>query len=225
MKVCITVLFRVLGFVAICLTVRGSLVPRPAHIQCTENDKLTDWLFNISLFYAFFAKTELWMVLIYCVFALLYFRPLRLLKLWRKKKRQAFELHPFAPPFLRPLHVGEMLSLAASVGGYYLRQASFDALGDMFTYAVTIKAQHELIQTGPYTLLVHPSYTGIVMAIFGAIFYIGVHSPKFWGFAITCLIFVLGPRIYNEEEVLAENFGQTWNNFVSSRWRMVPYVL
>ena len=142
MKIGILIFFRVLGFVVVCLTVRGSFVPRPVHIQREENDKLVDCLFDVSLFYAFFAKTEFWMVLNYIVFALLYFRPLRLLELWRKKKWQALELHSSAPPFLRPLHKGEILSLATSIGGYYLRQASFDALGDMFTYAVTIKANH-----------------------------------------------------------------------------------
>ncbi|KAK3804725.1 MAG: hypothetical protein JOS17DRAFT_725557 [Linnemannia elongata] len=47
--------------------------------------------------------------------------------------------------------------------GYALRKWSFVTLDRFFTYQLTIRSGHKLVQSGPYTYLRHPSYTGAIL--------------------------------------------------------------
>ncbi|KAF9084238.1 hypothetical protein BGX29_008581 [Mortierella sp. GBA35] len=47
--------------------------------------------------------------------------------------------------------------------GYALRKWSFVTLDRFFTYQLTIRTGHKLVQSGPYTYLRHPSYTGAAL--------------------------------------------------------------
>ncbi|KAK3838856.1 MAG: hypothetical protein J3R72DRAFT_370534 [Linnemannia gamsii] len=50
------------------------------------------------------------------------------------------------------------------IAGCVLRRAAFAALGRFFTYQFTVRSSHQLIQTGPYTFLRHPGYTGYFLS-------------------------------------------------------------
>ncbi|KAF9150825.1 hypothetical protein BG015_007348 [Linnemannia schmuckeri] len=47
--------------------------------------------------------------------------------------------------------------------GYALRKWSFVTLDRFFTYQLAIRTGHKLVQTGPYSYLRHPSYTGAIL--------------------------------------------------------------
>ncbi|RIA82156.1 hypothetical protein C1645_881195, partial [Glomus cerebriforme] len=51
----------------------------------------------------------------------------------------------------------EIFCFSCSIGGALLRLWCYKCLKDFFTFNVTIKENHKLITTGPYSLLVHPS--------------------------------------------------------------------
>ncbi|KAG0016888.1 hypothetical protein BGZ81_011013, partial [Podila clonocystis] len=55
-----------------------------------------------------------------------------------------------------------------SLSGFALRKWSFVTLDNFFTYQLTIRAGHKLVQSGPYKYLRHPSYTGALMNGFGS---------------------------------------------------------
>ncbi|KAG0092689.1 hypothetical protein BGZ93_011379 [Podila epicladia] len=55
-----------------------------------------------------------------------------------------------------------------SLSGFALRKWSFVTLDRFFTYQLTIRSGHKLVQSGPYTYLRHPSYTGALMNGFGS---------------------------------------------------------
>ncbi|KAI0794877.1 hypothetical protein C8Q75DRAFT_747823 [Abortiporus biennis] len=61
------------------------------------------------------------------------------------------------------LVVGSMMAI---VGGS-LRLWCFKTLGLMFTFEVAVLEKHKLITGGPYSIVRHPSYTGMYMIIYG----------------------------------------------------------
>ncbi|KAJ3087734.1 hypothetical protein HK102_010399 [Quaeritorhiza haematococci] len=81
-----------------------------------------------------------------------------------------------APTSLQVWTLGEVVAPAILVLGWALRTWAFVTLDRFFTFHVTIRKDHKIVTDGPYRLLMHPSYTGIVM-IFTAMGYLWVGRP------------------------------------------------
>ncbi|KAF9273741.1 hypothetical protein BGZ68_001246 [Mortierella alpina] len=82
---------------------------------------------------------------------------------------------------LQHLKTWHVLATLAALAGCALRRWSFATLDRFFTYQLTIRSGHKLVQTGPYRYLRHPSYTGAVInsaATFLLLWYQGL-----WGIA------------------------------------------
>ena len=59
------------------------------------------------------------------------------------------------------------LAVVLFVAGLILRWWAIITLGRFFTVDVTIEKDHELIQRGPFRVVRHPSYTGVLLAFVG----------------------------------------------------------
>ncbi|KAF9896522.1 hypothetical protein BX616_007290, partial [Lobosporangium transversale] len=81
---------------------------------------------------------------------------------------------------LKPWHI--ILTVIA-LAGSQLRAWSFRTLSWFFTYQLTIRPNHRLITTGPYTYLRHPSYTGGVLNL-GAFWALLWHQGLFEVFSM-----------------------------------------
>jgi protein-S-isoprenylcysteine O-methyltransferase len=57
--------------------------------------------------------------------------------------------------------------VALFVAGLFLRWWAIITLGRFFTVDVTIEKDHELVERGPFRMVRHPSYTGVLMAFMG----------------------------------------------------------
>jgi protein-S-isoprenylcysteine O-methyltransferase len=57
--------------------------------------------------------------------------------------------------------------VALFVAGIFLRWWAIITLGRFFTVDVTIEKDHELVERGPFRMVRHPSYTGVLMAFMG----------------------------------------------------------
>ena len=53
------------------------------------------------------------------------------------------------------------------VAGLVLRWWAIITLGRFFTVDVTIEKDHELVERGPFRVVRHPSYTGVLLAFLG----------------------------------------------------------
>src|SRR4029450_9566001 len=53
------------------------------------------------------------------------------------------------------------------VAGLILRWWAIITLGRFFTVDVTIEKGHELVERGPFRIVRHPSYAGVLLAFFG----------------------------------------------------------
>ncbi|KAJ7701749.1 hypothetical protein B0H17DRAFT_924174 [Mycena rosella] len=124
------------------------------------------------------------------------------------------------------------------VSGGILRALCYNALGRHFTFEIGIFKNHQLVTTGPYSVVRHPGYTGAFLAYFGLMLYYA--SPGSWvmecvikgsaagrafGVLYALLMFLvvtgLTWRIPKEDEGLRKQFGEEWENYASK----VPYAL
>jgi protein-S-isoprenylcysteine O-methyltransferase len=114
------------------------------------------------------------------------------------------------------------LGVAIVFVGVVLRAWAIVTLGRHFRREVTIEPGQRLVRRGPYRVLRHPSYTGLLLAITG----FGLAVGSWVGAAVGLLILFLGtvPRIRVEERALAEAFGAEYEDYARSTARLVPHV-
>ena len=111
--------------------------------------------------------------------------------------------------------------LALVAAGMGFRMSSALWLGRQFSGYVAIQKEHQLVQTGPYAVIRHPMYTGLIVvyAGLGLVF-------RSWlalaGVAMT-IAFVL-VRIRQEERLLAEHFGAVFEEYRRRTSRLLPRI-
>jgi protein-S-isoprenylcysteine O-methyltransferase Ste14 len=94
-------------------------------------------------------------------------------------------------------------------------------LGGNWSGTVTVKVDHELVQTGPYRRIRHPIYTGILLAVFGS----GLAAGRLYGIAGFVLIaLALVRKLRIEERWMAAEFGERYELYRRSSWALIPYV-
>lgn len=115
-----------------------------------------------------------------------------------------------------------LVGVVLFVAGLFLRWWAIITLGRFFTVDVVIEKDHEVVERGPFRLVRHPSYTGVLLA--------------FVGFALTlrnwaALLIVLVPifaalfhRMNVEEEALSRALGSRYDDYMRRTKRLVPFV-
>jgi len=94
-------------------------------------------------------------------------------------------------------------------------------LGRNWSQAVAIKKDHELITGGPYSLVRHPIYTGLVTGLFGC----ALAEGEWRGLLAVGLVFiVLLRKLLLEERWMREQFGEAYKNYARQVRALVPYV-
>ena len=95
-------------------------------------------------------------------------------------------------------------------------------LGRNWSARITVKEGHELIRTGPYALIRHPIYTGILIATLASALAIGrVHALV--GFGIIYVGFWF--KSSKEERWMGEEFGERYAEYRKVSGRFLPRVL
>jgi protein-S-isoprenylcysteine O-methyltransferase Ste14 len=114
------------------------------------------------------------------------------------------------------------VALALLVAGLALRWASIAALGKSFSANVAIHSTQTLNKTGLFSLVRHPSYSGMLL-IFLAM---GMHTRNWLALAITVIppTAALLYRIHVEELALREAFGQQYAEYSANTKRLIPGI-
>ena len=113
------------------------------------------------------------------------------------------------------------IGAAITVGGLLFAVWARRHLGRNWSNAVTIKQGHELITTGPYALVRHPIYTGILTGFLGS----AIALSQVRGVIGFLLIFlVLWAKLRKEEEWMRSQFGETYATYASQTAALVPYL-
>jgi protein-S-isoprenylcysteine O-methyltransferase Ste14 len=106
--------------------------------------------------------------------------------------------------------------------GIVFRYWSVRTLGRFFTVTVDVGEDHQLVDTGPYALLRHPSYTGMLVVYLG----IGVGLDS-WLSVATALLIPLAAvlnRIRHEEAVLRAQLGPQYERYATRTSRLLPGI-
>jgi protein-S-isoprenylcysteine O-methyltransferase Ste14 len=123
---------------------------------------------------------------------------------------------------IRPAAVVFAAGLVILVGGLVLRGAAIRTLGVYFTGTVRVSTDQPVVTAGPYRLLRHPSYSGLLLAFVG----LGLTSVNWVGLA-AMIVLPLPPilwRIHAEERALLAMLGDRYGDFAAQRKRLIPLV-
>ncbi|MEP7072029.1 MAG: isoprenylcysteine carboxylmethyltransferase family protein [Verrucomicrobiota bacterium] len=114
------------------------------------------------------------------------------------------------------------LGVGLFVGGIALRWWAIVTLGRFFTVDVQIAKNHELVERGPFRLIRHPSYTGVLLAFVGFalslvnwIAFLVIVLPIFVAFIL---------RMSVEEQALTNALGSSYADYMRRTRRLVPGV-
>lgn len=114
------------------------------------------------------------------------------------------------------------LGAAVLVAGLLFAVWAREHLGRNWSRSVTIKEGHELIRTGPYAVVRHPIYTGILAGFVGT----GIAVAQVRGVIVLVLVSVaLWLKLRMEEEWMRAQFGQTYAAYAQETKALVPFVL
>lgn len=113
------------------------------------------------------------------------------------------------------------IGAAVTVGGLLFAVWARLHLGSNWSRAVTIKQGHELITTGPYSLVRHPIYTGILTGFIGT----AIALSQVRGFIAFVLVFLaLRAKFRMEEAWMRSQFGETYATYAHKTAALVPYL-
>jgi protein-S-isoprenylcysteine O-methyltransferase Ste14 len=114
------------------------------------------------------------------------------------------------------------LGLALTVAGLGFAIWARLFLGRNWSGRVMIKEEHELIQTGPYSIVRHPIYSGFLLAILGTALVQG-EFRSLLALPVAVLGWALKLRL--EESFMAQQFGNAYLDYKRRVKALVPFVV
>ncbi len=111
---------------------------------------------------------------------------------------------------------------ALFAAGLFLRWWAIVVLGRFFTVDVTIEKDHEVIERGPFRVLRHPSYAGVLLAFVG--FAVSLQN---WAALLVVLLPIGAAFIHRmnvEEQALSRALGSTYTDYMRRTRRLVPFL-
>ena len=87
--------------------------------------------------------------------------------------------------------------------------------------SVTVKEGHELVTTGPYSIVRHPIYTGLLLALVGSAIAVGEWRAVV---ALALAMFYFVPKLRLEERWMREQFGEAYRDYCERTRALVPFV-
>jgi protein-S-isoprenylcysteine O-methyltransferase len=108
------------------------------------------------------------------------------------------------------------------VAGLFLRWWAIITLGRFFTVDVTIEKDHKLVERGPFRMVRHPSYTGVLLAFMGFALTLGN-----WAALLVILVPITAAFVHRmnvEEDALSRALGSQYTGYIRRTKRLVPFV-
>jgi protein-S-isoprenylcysteine O-methyltransferase Ste14 len=94
-------------------------------------------------------------------------------------------------------------------------------LGRNWSAIVTVKESHELVTTGPYALVRHPIYTGLLLAFIGS----AIARGEWRGVLAVAIAWIaLWRKLSVEEQWMKETFGDAYREYSRRVAALVPFL-
>ncbi|HYA06944.1 MAG TPA: isoprenylcysteine carboxylmethyltransferase family protein [Xanthobacteraceae bacterium] len=122
----------------------------------------------------------------------------------------------FVPPTMAAYWLGFLMVAAGLAFAVWARVY----LGRNWSGTVTVKQGHELIRTGPYGLVRHPIYSGLLLALLGTTIAIGEWRGLL-GFVAIAAGFLI--KIRTEERFMGETFGDAYAHYRAEVPALIPF--
>jgi protein-S-isoprenylcysteine O-methyltransferase Ste14 len=124
----------------------------------------------------------------------------------------------FLPFATWPFALGAALTAAGLLFAVWARRH----IGANWSATVTIKKSHELIVSGPYALVRHPIYTGLLLALVGSAIAIGEWRGTL---AVALASLALWRKLRLEERWMRQEFGEAYQAYCRRVPALIPFVL
>ena len=107
--------------------------------------------------------------------------------------------------------------------GVFVRQWAIAVLGRFFSLTVRVAEDHRVIDKGPYRLVRHPSYTGVLITFIG----LSLAVQSLGALLVLLGVFVVsyGYRMRVEEKTLLSELGEDYANYMKRTKRLIPYII
>jgi len=109
-----------------------------------------------------------------------------------------------------------------AIGGIVLRWYAIVTLGRFFSMRVQTAPDQQVVESGPYRFVRHPSYTGTLMTVLGVLL-----MSTNW-VTLACFLIALpgfAYRIYVEEHALTSALGDRYREYTRRSKRLVPFLI
>ena len=124
----------------------------------------------------------------------------------------------FLPQAPWPFWIGAVLT----AGGLLFAVWARTHIGTNWSGTVTLKQDHELVTTGPYAIVRHPIYTGLLLALAGSAMARGELRGLL---AVVIATLALWRKLRLEERWMREQFGEKYDAYRRRVSALIPFVL
>ena len=114
------------------------------------------------------------------------------------------------------------IGIAVMVAGIAFRQYAIAVLGRYFSGVLGVQKEQKVVESGPYRLIRHPSYTGVLIFLAG----MGLALQSWAAVLVNITIFAVayGYRMFVEEKVLISELGNNYVEYMKRTKRVIPYI-
>lgn len=114
------------------------------------------------------------------------------------------------------------IGILCILSGTILREFSILTLDQYFSFQISIVEDHRVVDSGPYHLIRHPAYTGIILSLLGIS--LALSSMVAVLVVIVICTIAFGLRIEFEEKLMLEEFGDDYLDYKSRTKKLIPFI-
>jgi protein-S-isoprenylcysteine O-methyltransferase Ste14 len=111
------------------------------------------------------------------------------------------------------------MGLLLTVAGLAITVWARIHLGQFWSARVSLKEDHQLIQSGPYARVRHPIYSGLLLALLGTALFVGQYRAIL---AVLLVFIAHRQKAAREETLLAEQFGEAFQKYREHTGAILP---
>jgi protein-S-isoprenylcysteine O-methyltransferase Ste14 len=132
-----------------------------------------------------------------------------------------FRIGPLKERFVPPSAPSTYIGLALTSAGIFVAIWARFFLGRNWSANVTVKQDHNLVRSGPYRVVRHPIYSGLVLGLLGTSVAVGEV-----GCLLGTVLALIGWRLKSlvEEQFMEQQFGNEYLRYKQEVKALIPFA-